>query len=69
MGSSHEPPARATNTSCAGYFRTATGREPFDYQRRLATKMCADGPKSLPINVPTGAGKTVAARVISSRRS
>jgi reverse gyrase len=37
------------------FFRTATGKEPYDYQRRLATEVCADGPRSLAINVPTGA--------------
>ena len=45
----------------AELFRTMTGREPYDYQRRLAEEACADGPKSLAINVPTGAGKTAAA--------
>ena len=39
------------------FFRTATGKDPYDYQLRLATEVCADGPKSLTINVP-GAGKT-----------
>ena len=49
-----------------GFFRTATGfpsPAPYDYQRRLATEACAEGPKSLTINVPTGAGKTAAAVV------
>ncbi len=41
-----------------GFFRTATGKEPYDYQRRLATEVCGDGPRSLAINVPTGAGAT-----------
>ena len=43
------------------FFRTATGfpsPAPYDYQRRLATEMCAGGPKSLAINVSAGAGKT-----------
>ena len=40
------------------FFEAATTRQPYDYQRRLAEEMCADGPKSLAINVPTGAGKT-----------
>jgi reverse gyrase len=43
------------------FFRAATGRAPsasYEYQRRLATGVCAAGPKSLAINVPTGAGKT-----------
>jgi reverse gyrase len=40
------------------FFEAATTRQPYDYQRRLATEMCADGPKSLAINVPTGAGAT-----------
>jgi reverse gyrase len=42
------------------FFQAATNRTPYDYQRRLATEVCADGPKSLAINVPTGAGKTAA---------
>lgn len=42
------------------FFRMATGKKPYDYQRRLATEVCADGLKSLAINVPTGAGKTAA---------
>ncbi len=50
------------------FFRAATGHEPFDCQRRLATEVCADGPKSLAINVPTGAGKTAAA-VLAARTS
>ncbi|MFI5366290.1 MAG: hypothetical protein ACHQ4J_11760 [Candidatus Binatia bacterium] len=45
------------------FFRTATGHEPYDYQRRLAgdpsvSDAILDGPKSLAINVPTGAGTT-----------
>jgi len=49
----------------SGFFRAATGHEPFEYQRRLAgdptvADASVDGPKSLAINVPTGAGKTVA---------
>ena len=48
-------------SSFSDFFQAATGHEPFDYQRRLATEVCADGPKSLAINVPTGAGKTAAA--------
>jgi reverse gyrase len=48
------------------FFQAATNRTPHDYQRRLATEVYADGPKSLAINVPTGAGKTVSP---SSRRS
>lgn len=43
------------------FFEAATTRQPYDYQRRLAGDVCADGPKSLAINVPTGAGKTAAA--------
>ena len=43
------------------FFRSATGKEPYDYQRRLAMEVCADGAKSLAINVPTGARKTAAA--------
>lgn len=49
-----------------GFFHAATGHKPFDYQRRLAgdpsvVDALLDGPKSLAINVPTGAGKTAAA--------
>jgi CRISPR-associated endonuclease/helicase Cas3 len=48
------------------FFRVATGNAPYDYQRRLAGDPAVkdailDGPKSLAINVPTGAGKTAAA--------
>lgn len=44
------------------FFRTATGHKPFDYQRRLAGDPTVgdgivDGPKSLAIKVPTGAGE------------
>ncbi|MBI4515981.1 MAG: hypothetical protein HY699_09235 [Deltaproteobacteria bacterium] len=47
----------ATADSFGEFFRTATDKGPFDWQRRLAGEVCADGPKSLAINVPTGAGK------------
>ena len=43
------------------FFQAATNRTPYDYQRRLVTEVCADGPKSLAINVSTGAGKTATA--------
>jgi CRISPR-associated endonuclease/helicase Cas3 len=50
------------------FFQAATNRTPYDYQRRLAgdespdvKDAIVDGPKSLAINVPTGAGKTAAA--------
>lgn len=48
------------------FFEHATHCTPYDYQRRLAGDPTAedailDGPKSLAINVPTGAGKTAAA--------
>lgn len=43
------------------FFHAATAHVPFDYQERLATDVCADGPNSLTINVPTGGGKTAAA--------
>ena len=48
------------------FFQTATNCTPYDYQRRLAgdptvADAIVDGPKSLAINVPTGAGKTAAA--------
>ena len=47
------------------FFQTATNCTPYDYQRRLAgdptvADAIVDGPKSLAINVPTGAGKTAA---------
>ena len=47
------------------FFQAATNRTPYDYQRRLASDPSVpdailDGPKSLAINVPTGAVKTAA---------
>ena len=53
----------------ADFFSHAMGQEgptPYDYQRRLAGDpevpgAILDGPRSLAINVPTGAGKTAAA--------
>jgi reverse gyrase len=50
-----------TSDGFCSFFEKATTSLPYDYQRRLATEVCADGPKSLAINVPTGAGKTAAA--------
>ena len=49
----------------AGFFRTATGCEPYDYQRRLAggptiPDAILDCPKSLAVDVPAGARKTAA---------
>ncbi len=41
-------------------FQAATQRKPYDYQRRLATESCADGPKPLAINVPTGRERQLA---------
>jgi Rad3-related DNA helicase len=48
------------------FFQAATNRTPYDYQRRLAgdpmvADVIVDGPTSLAINMPTGAGKTAAA--------
>jgi reverse gyrase len=56
----------ADSEKFAEFFQAATGCEPFDYQRRLAggptvADAVVDGPKSLAINVLTGAGKTGAA--------
>jgi len=53
-------------SSFSEFFQAATGHKPYDYQRRLAgdpsvADAILDGPKSLAINVPTGAGKTAAA--------
>jgi CRISPR-associated endonuclease/helicase Cas3 len=45
------------------FFRTATGHDPYDYQRRLANEGGTDWfgrCESLLINVPTGLGKTAA---------
>ncbi len=49
------------------FFKAATNHKPFDYQRRLAgdptvKDAILDGPKSLAINVPAGAGKTAEGR-------
>jgi hypothetical protein len=65
MGPSHESPVPRHEAAFGEFFRTATGQEPYDYQRRLAgdptvADAIIDGPKSLAINVPTGAWKTVA---------
>lgn len=54
------------NGDFVSFFRNATGRDPYDYQRRLANTSNVppdgnNGPRSLAINVPTGAGKTAAA--------
>ncbi len=67
MGSSHESPAPSREVAFAEFFRAATGKEPYDYQRRLAgdpsvADVILDGPKSLAINVPTGVGKTAEGR-------
>lgn len=43
------------------FFESATTRQAYGYQRRLATEVCVNGSKSLAINVPTSAGKTAAA--------
>jgi hypothetical protein len=54
MGSSHESPAPSHQVAFDEFFRTATGFSPpapYDYQRRLATEVCANGPRSLAINV------------------
>ncbi|MFI5366287.1 MAG: hypothetical protein ACHQ4J_11745 [Candidatus Binatia bacterium] len=65
MGSSHESPVPSHEVTFGEFFQAATGKEPHDYQRRLAgdpsvSDAILDGPKSLAINVPTGAGKTAA---------
>lgn len=46
----------ANPTDFASFFRSATGHEPYDYQRALGE---ADEPPAV-LNVPTGAGKTQA---------
>ncbi len=56
-------------SSFSDFFRAATGHEPYDYQRRLAgdptvANAIVDGPKSLAINVPTGAGKTAGGWIV-----
>ncbi|MFI5366291.1 MAG: hypothetical protein ACHQ4J_11770 [Candidatus Binatia bacterium] len=61
------PVAMMTEGGFEEFFRAATDREPYDYQRRLAgdpsvSDAILDGPKSLAINVPTGAGKTAEGR-------
>ena len=53
-----------TSDGFCTFFEKATASRPYDYQRRLAgdpavAAAVLDGPKSLAINVPTGAGKTV----------
>ena len=63
MGSSHESPVPSHEVAFAGFLHTATGCEPYDWQQRLAgdptvSDAILDSPKSLAINVPTGAGKT-----------
>lgn len=55
-----------TSDGFCSFFEKATTSLPYDYQRRLAgdpavADAVLDGPKSLAINVPTGAGKTAAA--------
>ncbi|MFI5399305.1 MAG: DEAD/DEAH box helicase [Candidatus Binatia bacterium] len=55
-----------TSDGFCSFFEKATTSRPYDYQRRLAgdpavADAVLDGPKSLAINVPTGAGKTAAA--------
>jgi len=65
MGPSHESPVPRHEAAFGEFFHAATGHKPFDYQRRLAgdptvADAILDGPKSLTINVPTGAGKTAA---------
>jgi len=49
-------------SSFSDFFNAATGKDPYEYQRRLAgdpgvKDAILDGPKSLAINVPTGAGR------------
>jgi hypothetical protein len=56
----------------AGFFQTATGCEPYDYQRRLAGDPTVadpifDGPKSLAINVPMGAKTAAVVRMVVPR--
>lgn len=50
-------------SSFSDFFNAATGKDPYEYQRRLAgdptvEDAILDGPRSLAINVPTGAGET-----------
>ena len=49
-------------SSFSDFFEAATNHKPFDYKRRLATEVCADGPKSLATDVPTAWNVTVASR-------
>ena len=63
ISSSHDPPGRpgspTTQADPSELFRRATGFEPYEYQRALATR--ATPPEV--IEVPTGSGKTLAALI------
>ncbi|MDR1281289.1 MAG: hypothetical protein LBK99_10775 [Opitutaceae bacterium] len=43
-----------------GFFQAATGKEPYDYQRRLAGDTAGCPCESHLISIPTGLGKTAA---------